>query len=97
MPAFAERNFFRLVGAIWLLAGLAILFVSRDAIAAWKVGDPDDQMRMLQVRDWLAGQSWWDITQYRMNAPDGGDMHWSRLVDVPLGAVLTILTPFLGQ
>jgi hypothetical protein len=97
VPAFAERNFFRLVGAIWLLAGLAILFVSRDAIAAWKVGDPDDQMRMVQVRDWLAGQSWWDITQYRMNAPDGGDMHWSRLVDVPLGAVLTILTPFLGQ
>nr|WP_315458727.1 hypothetical protein [uncultured Sphingorhabdus sp.] len=97
MPAFVERYFFRLVGAIWLLAGLTILLISRDAIAAWKVGDPDDQMRMVQVRDWLAGQSWWDITQYRMNAPAGGDMHWSRLVDVPLGAVLIILTPFLGQ
>ena len=97
MPAFVERYFFRLVGAIWLLAGLTILLISRDAIAAWKVGDPDDQMRMVQVRDWLAGQSWWDITQYRMNAPAGGDMHWSRLVDMPLGAVLIILTPFLGQ
>lgn len=97
MPVVAERYFFRLVGAIWLLAGLAILLISRDAIAAWKVGDPDDQMRMVQVRDWLAGQSWWDIRQYRMNAPDGGDMHWSRLVDVPLGAFIFALSPFLGQ
>lgn len=97
MPAVAERYFFRLVSAIWLLAGLAILFISRDAIAASKVGDPDDQMRILQVRDWLAGQSWWDITQYRMNAPDGGDMHWSRLVDVPLGAFIFALAPFFGQ
>lgn len=97
MPAVAERYFFRLVSAIWLLAGLAILVVSRDAIAAWKVGDPDDQIRILQVRDWLAGQSWWDITQYRMNAPDGGDMHWSRLVDVPLGAFIIALAPFFGQ
>lgn len=97
MSAFAKRYFFRLVGAIWLLAGLAILLLSRDAIGAWKVGDPDDQMRMVQVRDWLGGQSWWDITQYRMNAPDGGDMHWSRLADVPLGAFIIALTPFLGQ
>lgn len=79
------------------MAGLAMLFISRDAIAAWKMGDPDDQMRMIQVRDWIAGQSWWDIRQYRMNAPHGGDMHWSRLVDVPLGAFIVLLTPFLGQ
>ena len=61
------------------------------------MGDPDDQMRLLEVRDWRAGQSWWDITQYRMNAPDGGDMHWSRLVDVPLGLVIILLQPILGQ
>jgi len=97
VSAFIERYFFWVVCATWLLAGLAILLLSRDAIGAWKVGDPDDQMRILQVRDWVAGQSWWDITQHRMNAPDGGDMHWSRLVDVPLGTFILALTPFFGQ
>lgn len=97
VSAFAQRHFYKLVIAIWLLFGAAILSLSQQAIADWKVGDPDDQMRLLQVRDWLAGQSWWDITQYRMNAPQGGDMHWSRLVDVPLGIAISVLTPFVGQ
>lgn len=97
VPNFAERHFPRLIFGIWLLAAAAILYVSRDAIAAWKMGDPDDQMRLLEVRDWVAGQSWWDITQYRMNAPDGGAMHWSRLVDVPLGLVILLFHPFVGQ
>jgi hypothetical protein len=26
-------------------------------------------MRLLEVRDLLAGQSWWDVHQYRMNPP----------------------------
>ena len=94
---FAERHFSRLIFGIWFVAAVAILYVSRDTIAAWKMGDPDDQMRLLEVRDWVAGQSWWDITQYRMNAPDGGEMHWSRLVDVPLGLAIVLFRPFVGQ
>jgi hypothetical protein len=94
---FAERHFSRLIFGIWVLAATAILYASGDAIAAWKMGDPDDQMRLLEVRDWVGGQSWWDITQYRMNAPDGGAMHWSRLVDVPLGLAIVLLRPIVGQ
>lgn len=97
MASFAERHFARLIFGIWLFAAIAIAFISRDAILTWKMGDPDDQMRILQVRDWVAGQSWWDITQYRMNAPAGGDMHWSRLVDVPLAFFILLLTPVVGQ
>ena len=96
MQNFADRYFSRLIFGIWLLAACAILLISRENIAAWKVGGPDDQMRLIQVRDWVAGQSWWDITQYRMNAPDGGDMHWSRLVDVPLGVLIVLTRPLLG-
>ena len=34
--------------------------------------------------DLLAGQSWFDVHQYRVDAAAGGvPMHWSRLVDVP--------------
>ncbi len=47
---------------------------------------PDDYMRLFEVRDLLAGQSWWDVTQYRVDPPDGASMHWSRLVDLPLAA-----------
>lgn len=97
MASFVERHFARLIIGIWLFAAFAIALISRDAILSWKMGDPDDQMRILQVRDWVAGQSWWDITQYRMNAPAGGDMHWSRLVDVPLAFFIMLLTPFVGQ
>lgn len=97
MASFAERHFARLIVGIWLFAAIAITLISRDAILSWKMGDPDDQMRILQVRDWVAGQSWWDITQYRMNAPAGGDMHWSRLVDLPLAFFIMLLTPVVGQ
>lgn len=41
----------------------------------------DDAMRLAEVRDLLAGQSWFDTTQWRMNTPYGLPMHWSRLVD----------------
>lgn len=97
MASFAERHFARLIFGIWLFAAFAIALISREAILSWKMGDPDDQMRILQVRDWIAGQSWWDITQYRMNAPAGGDMHWSRLVDVPLAFFILLLSPVVGQ
>jgi hypothetical protein len=97
MKNFAERHYERLIFAIWLITSLLFLFAARENIAGWKMGDPDDQLRLVQVRDWLAGQSWGDVTQYRMNLPDGGPMHWSRLVDIPIAAAILALRPMLGQ
>ena len=45
-------------------------------------------MRLVQVRDLIAGQGWFDVTQYRLNPPDGVVMHWSRLVDLPIAILL---------
>jgi hypothetical protein len=59
-------------------------------IAAGPDYSTDDAMRLVQVRDLLAGQSWFDLTQYRLNPPDGVAMHWSRLIDLPLAALLRI-------
>ena len=97
MSQFADRHYRSLLLLIWLLGCALLLLSTRGAIADWRMGDPDDQLRMVQVRDWLAGQSWWDITQYRMNPPYGGPMHWSRLVDVPIATVIVLLTPLIGQ
>lgn len=57
--------------------------------------DPDDTMRLIEVRDYLAGQGWFDLNQYRLG-PDGGTlMHWSRLVDWPIAALIRLYGLFL--
>jgi hypothetical protein len=50
----------------------------------------DDAMRLVQVRDWLGGQAWFDLTQYRLDPPGGVVMHWSRLVDVPIALLIRL-------
>ena len=80
----------------WLLTSFILIIAAYPSLAAWRFPDPDDQLRLLQVRDWLGGQSWFDVTQYRMNAPLGGAMHWSRFVDIPIAAVIILVTPLFG-
>lgn len=57
-------------------------------------GGNDDIMRMLTVRDWIAGQGWYDVTQYRLLPPDGVSLHWSRYVDVGIAAIIVPLSWF---
>lgn len=80
----------------WLicLAGMALValnaFRAAPQIAELFIGaDGDDQMRLVQVRDWLAGQGWFDLRQYRVLPPEGISMHWSRYIDVGIAAVMT--------
>lgn len=58
--------------------------------------DGDDVLRLLQVRAWLDGQSWFDLTQYRIDPPHGVAMHWTRWVDLPIALCLLVLRPLLG-
>ena len=51
---------------------------------------------MMQVRALLDGQGWYDLRQYRLNPPAGADIHWSRLVDLPIAGLKLLLTPFVG-
>ncbi len=57
----------------------------------------DDAMRLVEVRDLLAGQGWFDLVQHRLAPPEGVGMHWSRLIDLPLAMLVragaTVLTP----
>lgn len=53
--------------------------------------DTDDFQRLAQVRSWMNGQGWFDVVNHRMDPPLGADMHWSRLVDLPIA----VLTAFL--
>jgi hypothetical protein len=86
----AERHWKLATLLIWL-AIAATHLATRWASLHWlALGDTDDNMRYLQVRDWLAGQSWWDLRQHRMNPPAGANIHWSRLVDLPIAALMLL-------
>lgn len=52
----------------------------------------DDVLRMMSVRDLIAGQSWFDMTQYRINPPDGLPVHWSRYIDAGISAIVVPLS-----
>lgn len=51
-------------------------------------GDNDSVLRLVQVRDLIAGQGWFDPVQYRMGPEGGFAMHWSRLVDLPIALLV---------
>src|SRR5947209_1690502 len=66
-------------------------------LAVWHTGaffDSDDAMRMVQVRDLMAGQNWFDLIVHRIDPPTGLSIHWSRVVDVPLVALISALRLF---
>jgi len=76
---------------------VCLVLLTLPDMVKWRFGDADDMMRLQEVRDWLAGQSWFDLTQYRIAPPGGLSMHWSRLLDVPLAAVILMVRPFAGE
>lgn len=85
-----------------LLLSLAVCasltFVSLLTGGFGQIGpDGDDVMRLVEVRDLLEGQAWFDLSQPRLGPEGGTLMHWSRLVDLPIAAIAYALTPLLGQ
>lgn len=85
----------RVVAVFFVLIALAYCLKAVLGTAPL-LNDTDDAMRLVEVRDFLAGQGWYDLVQHRMNLPMGGDMHWSRLVDTPIAGLILLLRPFLG-
>lgn len=81
---------------IWLAVCVVMIFITRDQILSGIGWGPDDQLRQVQVRDWLAGQSWFDTTLYRIAEPDSQPMHWTRWIEVPIAFFILMLTPLFG-
>ncbi|MBS0481818.1 MAG: hypothetical protein JSR96_06615 [Proteobacteria bacterium] len=86
----------RRIAPFWLAFSALYVLFRWPFISKLRQADPDDTLRLVQVRDLLAGQNWFDLHQYRVNPPDGVVMHWSRLVDLPIAATELILRPLLG-
>src|SRR5437660_9233532 len=80
----------------WLAFCAWSIFENWTQIRWFGLGDTDDNMRIMQVRALLHGQGWYDLRNYRMNPPFGANIHWSRLVDLPIAGLILALRPFLG-
>lgn len=83
--------------AAWLLYVGFIIANRWTLIQAFALPDTDDNLRLAQVRALLGGQGWYDLVQHRFDIAHGGaNIHWSRLVDLPLAAIILIMKPLIG-
>lgn len=79
--------------AFYSFAAIAFIALLNLPGAVDYVGaDNDDVMRLVEVRDLLAGQSWFDLMQYRLGLSGGTLMHWSRLVDLPIALLIRLFS-----
>ncbi|MDH4439349.1 MAG: hypothetical protein QE284_03090 [Rhizobium sp.] len=79
--------------AVYSLVAITVIALLNLPAAKDYVGvDNDDVMRLVEVRDLLAGQSWFDLMQYRLGLADGTLMHWSRLVDLPIALLIRLFS-----
>lgn len=86
-------------GVIWFIWALLVCLnwmKTGSSLLNGKLQGNDDYLRLVQIRDWLGGQSWSDLHQYRLNPVDPIVMHWSRISDVIIGVPIKLLTPILG-
>jgi hypothetical protein len=91
-----ERHWKWVMLAAWLLFCAWFVYNRWAQIHAFTLVDTDDNMRLSQVRALLSGQDWFDLRQYRLNPPAGANIHWSRLVDLPLAGLILLLRPLVG-
>jgi hypothetical protein len=96
-PLSPLRIILRIALLIGIVVGLVVVLEPHfKRVLLWGLEDNDDAMRVLQVRDWINGQAWFDVSQHRLNPPEGGDMHWSRLADLLLAALMAPLMAMFG-
>ena len=90
-----SRTIVAIAIGVAIACGVALTLGRLDAV--WTTGaffDTDDALRMVQVRNLLAGQGWFDMNVARMDPPAGVFMHWSRTVDVPLVLLMKLFGLF---
>ncbi|HVM38596.1 MAG TPA: AcrB/AcrD/AcrF family protein [Sphingomicrobium sp.] len=87
------RNWRWLTLLAWGLFCAWFVYSRWTGIHFFALGDTDDNLRMSQVRALLAGQDWYDLRQHRLA---GSNIHWSRLVDLPLAGLILLFRPLVG-
>jgi len=84
----------------WLLfvgACAYFLFYKWGQIRWLALSDTDDNMRLAEVKAWLGGQGWFDLRQHKLAPPYGLNIHWSRIVDLPIAGLIIVFRPLVGD
>lgn len=85
-----------LVALIYALVTIVLLLVFNRHATDYVGPDNDDIMRLVEVRDLLGGQGWFDMMQYRLGLDGGTLMHWSRFIDLPITGLIAVFRLFLA-
>jgi hypothetical protein len=85
-----------LIAALVVTVAIWGLLVWQVHDVATSLGDTDDAMRLVLVRDLLHGKGWYDQWVGRLQPPLGVYMHWSRLLDGALAAMTAMLGTVLA-
>ena len=96
-PSHREGLTLRVLALYSLIAIALLLAISLPFATDYIGADNDDTMRLVVVRDLLAGQSWFDTTQYRLGLEGGTLMHWSRFVDLPIANLISFFSLFAQE
>lgn len=76
-------------------AGFSVLTGGVEGI--WRFSDSDDATRLIQVRELMATGAWFDTTLPGLGGSEPLLSHWSRLVDLPIAALIAIFGLFMPQ
>ena len=88
-----QPSFAVLLGLAWLLMAGQMLAQGWAATAV-TFSDTDDALRLVEVRNFLAGQGWFDMREPRLGLPPGYESHWSRLIDAGLAGLFLFFRVF---
>ena len=76
------------------VAALVCVILCMNA-PALTIRDTDDATRLEMVRELIGGRGWYDQAIARLNPPHGLFMHWSRLLDGGIAAMMLALRQIL--
>lgn len=82
--------------ALVVTAIVSAALIWHDGDLGKTLGDTDDAMRLVLVRDLMAGRGWYDQWVGRLQPPAGTYMHWSRLLDGGLAAMTWLFRGLLS-
>lgn len=86
----------------WLLVGLVAVnhvsagFAPGGFITSGLLPDPDSWLRMQRVLDLWQGAGWFEERTFRLNAPAGLSVHWTRPLDILILLPAQALSGALG-
>lgn len=79
-----------------LIVGLWSYPLFQDVYRRDLIYDSDSVLRLVEVRDLLNGQGWYDMRQSRLGFGEGTAWHWSRLADLGPAFLILLFGPFMG-